>query len=102
MNVGLSWVLRRPIETTTVDSNMSLTHCELIKTTQVAILATAHNHADDMAEWVEGLIAAKPQIERYWKKYQRPWCATFSRQGKVEIWTIAPDTTGRRSRPKEI
>ena len=90
-----SWVL------VTVDSNMSLTHCELIKTTRVAILATAHNHAEDMAEWVDGLIAAKATIERHWKKFERPWCATFSRQGKVQIRHVAPDTKGRRTRPKE-
>lgn len=86
----------------TTDSNMSCTHCELIKTTQVAILATAHNQAENISEWVAGLIAAKPKIERYWKKFQRPWCATFSRQGKIEIKTITPDIKGRRSRPKEV
>jgi hypothetical protein len=81
---------------------MSLTHCELVKTTQVAILATAHNHAEDMGEWVQGLIAAKVQIERHWKKFPRPWCATFSRQGKVQIRHIALETKGRRLRSKEV
>jgi hypothetical protein len=65
-----------------VESNMSLRHCELIQTTQAAILATAHNHAEDMAEWIEGLVAAETTIERHWKKFPRPWCA-FLRQGKV-------------------
>ena len=86
----------------THDSNMSFTHCELIKTTQVAILATAHNHAEDIMEWVEGIIKAKLEIERHWKKYPRPWCATFSRQGKISIRTVLPDTRGRRNRPNEI
>jgi hypothetical protein len=80
---------------------MSLTHCELIKTTQVAILATAHNRAENMFEWVDGLIKARPEIERYWKKFPRPWCATFSRQGQITIWTVKSDVKSRRHRPKE-
>ncbi len=87
----------------TTDSSMHLTHTELIKATQISILATAHNHAADMNEWVEGLIAARAQIERHFKKFERPWIATFSREGKVtSIKTIGPQAKCRRNRPREI
>ena len=86
----------------TTDSNMHLTHVETIKKTIVAILATAHNSADDMDEWVDGLIAGKPAIERYFKKFPRPCFATFNRQGKISSTkTITPDHITRRKRPRE-
>ncbi len=91
-----NWVL------VTVDSNMEKTHCELIKQTEVTILASAHNHADDMKEWVEGLILAKASLEAHFKKTPRPWCATFSRNGKITMHVITQATKSRRNRPKEM
>lgn len=85
----------------TTDSNMASTHVETIKKTDIAILATAHNSADDMDEWVEGLITGKPAIERFFKKIDRPSVATFSRQGKVNPRTITPERYTRRHRPRE-
>jgi hypothetical protein len=85
----------------TTDSHMHLTHTEVIKGTEVAILSTAHNHADDMNEWVDGLIAAKPKIERHFKKTPRPWFGTFTRQGEVHVKTIGPTEICRRHRPRE-
>lgn len=86
----------------TTDSSMRLTHLEVIKKTEVTILATAHNNAEDMNEWVEGLIKAKPQIERHFKKTARPWCGTFTRQGDVHIKPVSMDAKGRRHRPREM
>lgn len=90
------WVL------VTIDSSMEKTHCELIKQTDIAILATAHNNAEDMGEWVEGLIKAKPSLERHLKKTPRPWCGTFSREGKINMHVITAATKTRRNRPREM
>jgi hypothetical protein len=81
---------------------MHKTHTELIKTTQVTILATAHNSAGNLEPWIKALIQAKTKIERHFKKYERPWFATFTRQGGVSITTIGPDKVCRRTRPKEM
>jgi hypothetical protein len=83
----------------TADSNIHKTHVEEIKRTDIAILATAHN-TDDMDEWVEGLIRAKVEIERKFKKHPRPWFAQFNRQGKITtIRTLTEASYTRRSRP---
>jgi len=86
----------------TADSSMHKTHTELIKTTQVTILATAHNSAGNIEPWVKALIRAKAKIERHFKKHERPWFATFTRNGDVHITTIGPEKVCRRNRPKEI
>ncbi len=86
----------------TTDSSMHKTHTELIKTTQVTILATAHNSAANPEPWVTALIRARAKIERHFKKHQRPWFATFTRQGEVHIKTIGLDKACRRNRPKEM
>jgi hypothetical protein len=86
----------------TIDSSMHLTHTELIKKTNVAILATAHNHADNVSEWVDALIKSKAKIERHFKKFPRPWFATISRTGDITIKTIGADAKCRRNRPEEV
>lgn len=86
----------------TTDSSMHKTHTELIKTTQVTILATAHNSAGNLEPWIKALVQARPKIERHFKKYERPWFATFTRQGEVHITMIGPDKVCRRNRPKEM
>jgi len=91
-----SWLL------ITTDSNMHLTHAEVIKETEVTILATAHNNAEDMNEWIDALIAAKAKIERHFKKTQRPWCGTFTRQGDVHIKPCNLNAVCRRNRPTEV
>lgn len=86
----------------TTDSSMHKTHCDLIKKTDVTILATAHNSADNMDEWVEGLIRAKPCAERHFKKAKRPWFATFTRNGEIHIQTVGQEKISRRNRPREM
>jgi hypothetical protein len=86
----------------TTDSSMHKTHTELIKTTHVTILATAHNSAGNMEPWVNALIRAKAKVERHFKKYERPWFATFTRSGDIHITTIGPDKACRRNRQKEM
>jgi len=80
---------------------MHKTHTELIKTTEVAILATAHNNADSIKEWIDVLIGIKPKIERHFKNYERPWFATFTHDGDIHIQTVGKDKACRRHRPKE-
>jgi len=77
-------------------------HCDLIKETQVTILATAHNSAENVGEWVEGLIRAKAKAERHFKKTQRPWFATFTRDGDIHIQTIGQQRVCCRNRPQEM
>jgi predicted nuclease of predicted toxin-antitoxin system len=72
----------------TKDHEMKNTHREEIKKTEVAILATAHNSAATDDVWVVSLINMKTRILREFKKYDRPWFATFSRTAKITIETI--------------
>jgi hypothetical protein len=85
----------------TTDSSMEKTHCELIKTTKIAILASAHNNADDVDEWIDGLIRARSKVAQHLKKTPKPWCATFTRDGKVNVHIITEKNKTRRKRPKE-
>ena len=72
----------------TCDHEMKNTHREEIKKTQVAILATAHNSVDNPDEWVVALINLKSRIQREFKKRDRPWFATFSRNSNLTISTL--------------
>ena len=72
----------------TRDHEMKNTHREDIKKTEVAILATAHNSAEDQDEWVVAIINLKSRILREFKNRERPWFATFSRTAKLTIATI--------------
>jgi uncharacterized protein with PIN domain len=69
----------------TTDHEMKNTHREEIKRTEVAILATAHNSAQNEDEWVAALINMKSRVLREFKKRNRPWFATFSRTAKLTI-----------------
>lgn len=85
----------------TTDSNMRFTHVEEIKKSlNLAILATAHNSAGNLGQWIEALISAKPAVEREFKKRQRPWFGQFNRQGKITtIYTITVEHKTRRRTP---
>jgi len=72
----------------TRDHEMKNTHREEIKKTEIAILATAHNSAEDQDEWVVAMINLKSRILREFKNRERPWFATFSRTAKLTINTI--------------
>jgi len=67
---------------------MKNTHYEEIRKTEVAILSTAHNSAEDQDEWVAALINLKSRILREFKKRERPWFGTFSRTANLTIATI--------------
>ena len=88
----------------TMDSEIRRTHVEEIKkSTKLAILATAHNSADDPDDWIEALVLAKADVERNFKKRQRPWYAQFNRQGKITtIYSVTQDHYTRRQRPREM
>ena len=72
----------------TRDHEMKNMHREEIRKSDVAILATAHNSAENQDEWVVAIINLKPRIVREFKKHERPWFATFSRTAKMSIQTI--------------
>lgn len=72
----------------TRDHEMKNMHREEIRKTDVAILSTAHNSAEDQQDWVNALIRLKARILREFKNRERPWFATFSRTATMKIETI--------------
>ena len=70
------------------DHEMKNMHCEEIRKSEVAILATAHNSAENQDEWVVAIINLKARILREFKNRERPWFATFSRAATLKIETI--------------
>jgi hypothetical protein len=71
----------------TTDKNIRYTHVEVIKETEVAIIATESNQSS-IALWVEALILAKPKIERTVRKHRRPWFAHLQLPGVLTPWVI--------------
>jgi predicted nuclease of predicted toxin-antitoxin system len=85
----------------TSDKNIRYTHVDIIKGTEVAIIATESNQSS-MALWVEALKLAKPKIERTVRKHRRPWFARLSRTGDIrKVETITQSMSTRRRRPRE-
>jgi predicted nuclease of predicted toxin-antitoxin system len=72
----------------TRDHEMRNLHREEIRKSEVAIIATAHNSAEDQDEWVAALINLKSRILREFRKRERPWFATFSRTAILTIHTV--------------
>lgn len=72
----------------TRDHEMKNLHREEIRKSEVAILATAHNSAENQDEWVVAIINLKARILREFKNRERPWFATFSRTANLNIQTI--------------
>ena len=72
----------------TRDHEMRNLHRQDIRKTDVAILATAHNSAENQDEWVASIINLKGRILREFKNRERPWFATFSRTANLTIQTI--------------
>ena len=72
----------------TRDHEMKNLHREEIRKSEVAILATAHNSAENQDEWVVAIINLKARILREFKNRERPWFATFSRNSKLNLQTI--------------
>jgi hypothetical protein len=83
---------------------MGNTHVEEIKKyPNVTILATAHNSTtpEEYRQWLTAVIKLKPRILRMYKKEQRPWVATFSREANITSFrTITTAHTTRRTRKK--
>lgn len=88
----------------TTDHEMRHTHVEEIKAhPHVTIIATARNSAQagDHLAWINALIMLKPKILRYFKNSERPWFATFSREGNISSFHVIDESyTTRRSRKK--
>jgi hypothetical protein len=70
----------------TTDKNLRYTHVEELKKTTIAVIAAESNRSPSgVGIWVDPLIAAKADIERKLKKFQKPWCARFSRRLRPAI-----------------
>jgi uncharacterized protein with PIN domain len=72
----------------TRDHEMKSLHKQEIRKSQIAILATANNNNCDPDEWVAAIINLKSRILREFKKRERPWFATFSRNATLTIETV--------------
>ena len=72
----------------TRDHEMKKLHREEIRKTDIAILSTAHNSAENQDEWVVAIINLKARILREFKNRERPWFATFSRAATIKNETI--------------
>ena len=72
----------------TRDHEMKHLHREEIRKSQVAILATANNNKCNQDEWVAAIINLKSRILREFRKRERPWFATFSRDANLTIATV--------------
>ncbi len=84
----------------TTDREMRTTFIEVLKTTEIGVLATANNnHGDDV--WVERIIGQKVKILRHFKKEQRPYFSVIQSSGHIKVETLLPAMTTRRTRPKE-
>ena len=70
------------------DHEMKNVHREEIRKSDIAILATAHNSAQDPDEWLVALINLKTRILREFRKRERPWFGTFSRSANMRVETI--------------
>jgi len=70
------------------DHEMKNMHREEIRKSEVAILATAHNSAENQDEWIVAIINLKARILREFKNRERPWFATISRKATITIQTI--------------
>jgi hypothetical protein len=86
----------------TADKNIRFTHVDVIKKTEVAIIATESNNKYPPTMFVDALIKAKHNVERKVKRYPRPWFAHLSIHGRIrKIETITPQMSTRRIRPRE-
>jgi hypothetical protein len=74
----------------TTDHEMRKTHAQEIRVNPCfTAIATANNSAtaQEYEEWLDAIIKLKPRILRYYKKNQRPWFATFSRDARITTFT---------------
>lgn len=86
----------------TADKNIRFTHVEVIKQTEIAIIATESNTKYPPSMFVEALIKARRSVERKVKRFPRPWFAHLSIDGRIrKIETITCEMITRRKRPSE-
>lgn len=88
----------------TQDREMLKTHVEEIKKhPNITILATAHGCStpQEYEEQLAAVIKLKTTILRTYKKFERPWFATFSKDGNItSCVTVTTAHTTRRTRKK--
>ena len=86
----------------THDKSMRHTHVEVIKKTDIAIIATESFDKWSPGAWIEAFVKAKTDIKRHLKKHPRPWFAHLAISGEIrKIETITEEMGTRRVRPDE-
>ena len=84
--------------------NLSKTHIETVKKTDIVIIATQSNN-EPIAVWVEALIKSKAKIERLVKRTlksgERPCCARISKNGDISVDENYRNRSTTRKRPRE-
>ena len=81
---------------------MRHTHVEVIKKTDVAIIATESCDKYSPAQWVDAFINAKAVVRRRIRRFRRPWFAHLAIAGQIrKIETITQEMRTRRVRPAE-
>lgn len=86
----------------TQDKSMKHTHVEVIKKTDIAIIATESSDKFSPLAWAAAFVKAKTEIRRHIKKFPRPWFAHLAIVGEIrKIETITEEMGTRRVRPDE-
>jgi hypothetical protein len=86
----------------THDKSMRHTHVEVIKKTNIAIIATESFDKWSPGAWIEAFVKARTDIKRHLRKYPRPWFAHLAINGEIRrIETITEKMFTRRVRPHE-
>lgn len=69
----------------TADRSMRVAHIEDFRRfPNATVLAITHHEGGDEL-WVKALVKAKAEIERKFKKQQRPWYAQINQRGEITV-----------------
>jgi hypothetical protein len=85
----------------TADREMKYTHVEILKKTQIGVIATANNQSGTDV-WINALVKAKTKVLREFKKHERPYFSILQKSGTLTTETITPERITRRMRPDEV
>lgn len=84
----------------TTDREMKTTFIELLKQTDIAVLATANNNESDDI-WAQRVSDKKARILRDFKKCERPYFSIIQRSTEITVETLRSAMRTRRTRPSE-
>lgn len=85
----------------TTDHSMRTDHAEeFLKNPNATVLATSTNCEGDEV-WIAAVIHAKVQIERAFKKKERPWYARINQQGQITVCQTITPPSRKKAKPKK-